>query len=202
MEKFRFSSLSFVIAACVAAHNVSAGDVKMYNSAPSAEEMGRLLFGDDGSSGEPEMKTRSISFSKKKPSPSMEEAQPKSISKPVEETASASEPKALGLPIKFASNSATILDDSLPFLNEIGKMLSMDDNRKILIEGHTDAAGSEDYNLMLSYRRAKSVRAYLVDNYNISESRLKVSGKGEMSPLEGTNPRDGINRRVQFYKAQ
>lgn len=200
MLKFKSVSLSLAVAAgCFMISSVTAGDVQMYKNAPSAEEMGDVLFSSDK---KPEMRTRSISFTKKKTQPHMQEAQPKSIDN-ASEQASFDSPKTIGLPIKFASNSSNIMDESLPFLNEVGKMMTMEkhNRQKLLIEGHTDALGSDDYNFILSYKRAKSVRDYLVENFNVSPSRLKVNGKGESEPLNGTTPEDAVNRRVQFYKA-
>jgi OmpA-OmpF porin, OOP family len=199
MFKYKSVSLSLAAASCFMISSVTAGDVQMYKNAPSAEEMGDVLFSSDK---KPEMRTRSISFTKKKTQPHMQEAQPKSIDNSYEQT-SFDTPKTIGLPIKFASNSSNIMDESLPFLNEVGKMMTMEkhNSQKLLIEGHTDALGSDDYNFILSYKRAKSVRDYLVENFNVPASRLKVNGKGESEPLDGTSPDDAVNRRVQFYKA-
>ena len=68
----------------------------------------------------------------------------------------------------------------------------------MLIEGHTDAVGSELYNESLSQRRAQSVRRYLVTMHGIDASRLEAVGLGEHSPLPGHGPLAGENRRVQF----
>lgn len=207
-QKYHFYSL--LLSSCLMVSSISwAGSVKMFNTAPSAEQMGDILFSDDSGQANthPMSRTRSITFSKKKPAAHMQQqATPKSMSTASTQSSSTSshEVKSIGLPIKFASNSAQIMQDAIPFLNEIGKMLTMKkhSDKKLLIEGHTDAAGSEEYNLLLSYRRAKAVRNYLVNNFHIDASRLKVSGKGESEPLEGSDPMDGINRRVQFYKAE
>jgi outer membrane protein OmpA-like peptidoglycan-associated protein len=64
-----------------------------------------------------------------------------------------------------------------------------------LVEGHTDAKGSDDYNLQLSKRRAEAVVAYLALR-GIDPSRLVVKGYGEMKPRTD-NPYDGANRRVE-----
>jgi outer membrane protein OmpA-like peptidoglycan-associated protein len=168
--------------------SVHAGDVKMFSDhAPSAAEMGRILFSSPSSSvSAPVVKTRSISFGKK-----------------IKVQAEVSSADTVGLPIKFAYNSSKILPESRPFLDEIGKMLSLEDfsDEKLVIEGHTDASGSKKYNQYLSKRRAQSVKSYLVSEYQIASARLFVTGKGESTPLEGTSAYAGINRRVQFYKA-
>lgn len=184
------SKLPLAILALGFSINAYAGNVQMYSGqAPSAEEMGNILFAGDKQSA-PKVKTRSISFGKK-------------VS--VEPVVAETEPQAdtIGLPIKFAYNSTTILPESRPFLDEIGKMLTLADfaEEKLVIEGHTDASGSKSYNHHLSERRAQSVRTYLVENYQIASNRLFVTGKGESTPLQGYSPYNGINRRVQFYKA-
>jgi outer membrane protein OmpA-like peptidoglycan-associated protein len=68
----------------------------------------------------------------------------------------------------------------------------------ITIEGHTDAVGSDAYNLALSRERALSVRDYLVGRHGIDPSHLKTAGYGEGRPIEGRDPFDGVNRRVEF----
>ena len=161
-----------------------AGDVKMFSdNPPSASEMGNILFSKQSSAGAMQsgaVKTRSISFGKPK-----------------------TKTDAVGLPIKFAYNSTDILPESKAFLDEVGKMLTMEEfnQEKMVIEGHTDASGSNRYNFYLSERRAQSVKNYLVGTYQVASNRLFVTGKGETEPLQGVSAYNGINRRVQFYKA-
>lgn len=183
--------------------NIYAEGVKMYTDrAPSAREMGSILFSRQERGNENIMprtvKTRSISFGKAKmPEPTMAQAQ-------AQAEVAGQEQSSIGLPIKFGYNSTRILPESVPFLNEVGKMLGMAEyaGEKLMIEGHTDASGAEDYNQSLSERRAQEVKAYLMNNYNIAGNRLFVSGRGENKPLPGVNPFAAVNRRVQFYRAQ
>ena len=70
--------------------------------------------------------------------------------------------------------------------------------QKVVIEGHTDAVGSEEYNDELSQRRAESVRRYLVAMHGIDASRLDAEGLGKNDPLPGVSPKAGENRREQF----
>lgn len=167
----------------------TAENVKMYSTVPSADEMASQLF-----PGKTQLKqrpkTRSISFD------------------PVE-TATAPTPPAaetvgIGLPIQFGYNSDEITSESRPYIDELGKMLSRDDLRteKIVIEGHTDASGSSNYNQKLSERRANAVKDYLFYKYGIESERLVIIGKGEYSPLNGQDPYDGVNRRVEIHKFQ
>ena len=74
----------------------------------------------------------------------------------------------------------------------------------IEIGAHTDCRGSDEYNLLLSHKRAKSVREYLVSQV-ISNNNVKSIGYGEMQPLnqcvkEGIckDEEYDINRRCEF----
>ena len=67
-----------------------------------------------------------------------------------------------------------------------------------LIAGHTDAKGSDEYNLALSQRRAASVKAFLVETYKVDEGRLSVIGFGEEQLKNKEDPLADENRRVQI----
>ncbi len=69
----------------------------------------------------------------------------------------------------------------------------------VLLEGHCDTRGTEDYNLALGERRAQSVRRYLVQ-LGVAENRMRTMSYGEMRPLEtGENEAAwSRNRRVSF----
>jgi outer membrane protein OmpA-like peptidoglycan-associated protein len=106
---------------------------------------------------------------------------------------------ALSLPVRFAFDSAQIVPaarSQLDALAEGIKLLAPE--RIITVEGHTDAAGSDAYNLQLSRARANAVRDYLVQRHGIDAARLKTVAYGESRPIEGTDPNAAVNRRVQF----
>lgn len=106
---------------------------------------------------------------------------------------------ALSLPVQFAFDSAEILPTARPQLDAIAAGIRMlPAAQKVVIEGHTDAVGSESYNERLSQRRALSVRRYLVAAHGIDGSRLEAVGMGENNPLPGRAPKAAENRRVQF----
>ncbi|MDW3204041.1 MAG: OmpA family protein [Alphaproteobacteria bacterium] len=107
----------------------------------------------------------------------------------------------VGYRIQFDFDSDRISERDAPFLSEIARMLAFPEmrDRILVIEGHTDAVGSETYNLNLSKRRALSVRNYLTDRYGIDPLTLHVIGRGEAKPIEPWNPESDANRRVQFY---
>jgi OmpA-OmpF porin, OOP family len=106
---------------------------------------------------------------------------------------------ALALPVNFRFDSAEILADAKPQLDAIAAGIRLlPATQHVIIEGHTDARGTEQYNEALSIRRAHSVQRYLVAVHGIEPSRLRAVGFGERATLEGTDPFDAANRRVQF----
>lgn len=172
-RKMLFKSSLLVL--CLNA-SVSSGEVKMFDSPLPAEEMGNILFANKSSN--PGVKTRTIVISNKAVD-------------------------SIGFPIKFQFNSAGILNESRSFLDEVGKMMTLEkfSQEKVVVEGHTDAHGSQKYNHLLSERRASAVKDYLLQNYQIPEGRLLVAAQGESKPLSGKSPFASVNRRVQFYRA-
>jgi len=86
--------------------------------------------------------------------------------------------------------------------NNLNKLVEVLNNYKetdIELQGHTDSKGSVAYNNALSERRALAVSDYLVSQ-DISSSRLKIIGYGELSPkyLNDTEAGRAQNRRVEF----
>lgn len=109
---------------------------------------------------------------------------------------------ALSLPVRFAFDSADILPQARTQLDALAKGIKLlPADRAVLVEGHTDAVGDDEYNLELSRARARAVRDYLVQHHGIEASRLKTVGYGEGRPVEGSDPYAAVNRRVQFRGA-
>lgn len=109
-------------------------------------------------------------------------------------------PPKMDFEIRFAFDSDRILPESIPVLNLIGQALSSQNlaSARFLLNGHTDAKGSDSYNLDLSERRALSVRTYLVDRFYIDGERLLAIGFGEERLKDQHDPEGGINRRVEI----
>lgn len=85
-------------------------------------------------------------------------------------------------------------------LDRISKYLQLKPFKKVIIEGHTDSKGSDEYNLALSQRRANEVKNWVVDKYKFKSSQFQPVGKGETDPV-ATNDTDAgrqQNRRVEF----
>ncbi|OCW59483.1 OmpA family protein [Hoeflea olei] len=107
-------------------------------------------------------------------------------------------PPRLDIEIQFDFNSDTVRSESVPDLNALGTALlhpSLADAR-IILNGHTDAKGTSDYNLDLSERRAVAVRDYLISHFPI-DHRLIAIGFGEERLKNTHDPEAGENRRVE-----
>ena len=105
---------------------------------------------------------------------------------------------SFAMPVPFAFDSARILPEASAQLEAVVaavKLTSPDVH--VLIEGHTDAIGSDEYNTVLSLRRAEAVKTYLVAR-GIAADRLHVVGMGKAMPLDPRDPKAAENRRVQF----
>jgi outer membrane protein OmpA-like peptidoglycan-associated protein len=106
---------------------------------------------------------------------------------------------ALSLPVQFAFDSADILPGAKAQLDALAQGIRLLPALKtVVIEGHTDAVGSDLYNEQLSQRRAYAVKRYLVVQHHIEPSRLRAIGLGKFEPLPGKDPLAAENRRVQF----
>ena len=100
--------------------------------------------------------------------------------------------------IQFKLGSAEIAPASEPTLREIAKILSLNPERCVLVEGHTDATGNAERNIELSHKRAGSVVKFIVEKSGIDRNRLVPLGKGSSDPMKNLDPRDKKNRRVVF----
>jgi outer membrane protein OmpA-like peptidoglycan-associated protein len=105
----------------------------------------------------------------------------------------------LDFQIYFDYNSASIKPQSIPTLMALGRALSSGElaNQKFLIAGHTDAAGSNAYNLALSQRRAASVVEFLDAAFDLRQVKLVPLGFGEEQLANTYDPSSEHNRRVQ-----
>jgi outer membrane protein OmpA-like peptidoglycan-associated protein len=121
-------------------------------------------------------------------------------SKPAEPAAGSHAPSALALPVQFAFDSAAILPGAREQLDQLAEGIKLlPRERVVVIEGHTDARGSDDYNDLLSLRRAEAVKDYLVEHHGIDAARLREVGFGKRQPIADLDPFAAANRRVQFH---
>lgn len=102
--------------------------------------------------------------------------------------------------INFEFASWDVSPDQYPKLERIARamhrVLDRSPGELFLIEGHTDAVGSEIDNLSLSDRRAETVAIILTDEFGIPAENLTTQGYGEEYLKEMTDGPSWINRRV------
>jgi len=101
--------------------------------------------------------------------------------------------------IHFDFDKYFIRDDAKPTLVTNAAWLKKWESVNVLIEGHCDERGTEEYNLSLGEKRAKSTFDYLV-SLGISPDRMKIISYGKSQPLDvGHNEISWQkNRRAQF----
>jgi outer membrane protein OmpA-like peptidoglycan-associated protein len=101
--------------------------------------------------------------------------------------------------ILFETNSSTLQSQAKTNIADLSVILNKYPDTNILVTGHTDYDGTEQYNLDLSERRAKSVSDYAMGQGVIS-SRLSVIGLGELEPVATNETPEGkqLNRRVEI----
>ena len=104
--------------------------------------------------------------------------------------------------ILFDTNSDRLKPESAAPIQAVAKALETDPALKLLIEGHTDAAGSAEANLDLSKRRAEAVKMVLVSQFTVAASRLTTNGLGATKPIDSNDTPKGRaqNRRVEFVR--
>ncbi len=101
--------------------------------------------------------------------------------------------------IFFETNKDVLKTASLAQLDELVEILKRYETARLVIEGHADSQGPDDYNLTLSQKRTEAVKTYLMGR-GIMESRLTAIGYGESRPIADNNTAAGRakNRRVEL----
>ncbi|GMN05147.1 OmpA family protein [Croceitalea sp. MTPC5] len=99
----------------------------------------------------------------------------------------------------FDTNKSDVKGESANTLNKLAGIFKEYPNSNILVEGHTDSAGSDEYNWTLSQQRAESVSDYLMAQ-GISANRFTTKWYGETQPKESNETAAGkaANRRVEL----
>ncbi len=121
-------------------------------------------------------------------------APPQAVDRP---PPSRDKPYGAALPIPFDFNSDRLTAAGRRAVDQLAEVLKLNGQDKFIIQGHTDAVGSDDYNKDLSVRRARAVAEYLADKHGIARDRLEAQGLGKSSLLLPADPNNGRNRRVQ-----
>jgi outer membrane protein OmpA-like peptidoglycan-associated protein len=104
--------------------------------------------------------------------------------------------------ITFDTDSDRLKPESAPVIQSIARGLETNPNLRLLIEGHTDSVGNAAHNLDLSKRRAEAVKAVLVSQFKVDETRLTTAGLGSSKPIDSNDTPQGRsqNRRVELVR--
>ncbi|MBI3376928.1 MAG: peptidoglycan-associated lipoprotein Pal [Nitrospirae bacterium] len=130
--------------------------------------------------------------------PVMAKAEPKKVeTMPVREITEAKSSQFGN--IHFDFDKYTIREDAKPSLKAVADWLIKNKDAKMILEGHCDERGTNEYNLALGEKRAKAARDYIV-SAGVTKNRLDTISYGEEKPLckEQTEDCWQKNRRVQF----
>ncbi|MCK4236322.1 MAG: OmpA family protein [Candidatus Krumholzibacteria bacterium] len=101
--------------------------------------------------------------------------------------------------ILFDVDKAGLRPEAKTNLEKLARILNKYDDTDILIEGHTDSTGPEEYNLELSKKRSQSVSNHLATS-SVLPTRFTIMGYGESQPIESNETTEGrqTNRRVEI----
>jgi OmpA-OmpF porin, OOP family len=101
--------------------------------------------------------------------------------------------------VLFETGKAQLLPGAMRTIEKVSEFLLRNPRRNVLIEGHTDSVGGDEYNQKLSEQRASSVRSALID-YEVPPARITVKGYGKRFPVASNDTPGGRqqNRRVEL----
>jgi OOP family OmpA-OmpF porin len=129
----------------------------------------------------------------KKPAPVMKKPVMKKpvMEKPVEKI-------TMTLYFEFDFDKAVVRPEYHDDATKIADAMKEYPEANVLLEGHTDSVGTEEYNMTLSRRRANNVKMYLVEKFNVDASRISTVGYGTSKPVATNDTEAGRqkNRRV------
>ncbi len=102
--------------------------------------------------------------------------------------------------IRFASGRSSIDAANVSLMNKVRDALALFPDTSVVVEGHTDANGTDSANLILSQDRADAVRTYLVSTFGIDAEKISSIGYGETRPVATNETADGRarNRRIDL----
>ncbi len=101
--------------------------------------------------------------------------------------------------VLFDTGQATLKPGANLAINRLATYLSANPQTRIIVEGHTDSRGSDEYNEALSERRARAVATEL-ESRGVSAEQLQTLGRGKSFPVASNNTPEGRqqNRRVEI----
>lgn len=100
--------------------------------------------------------------------------------------------------ILFDFDSSSLRPEGYENLRKLADIIKRDNDTILMIVGHTDSRGDEDYNLRLSERRAQSANRFMVSQ-GLASSRIQIVGRGEYEPIAENSTDAGRqkNRRIE-----
>lgn len=100
--------------------------------------------------------------------------------------------------VYFDTNKSNINAASQATLDKLAGILSEYQDTNVLVVGHTDSTGPDDYNMTLSKQRAQSVTNYFTGQKGLASSRFTTNWFGETQPMHDNSTAEGRskNRRV------
>ena len=103
--------------------------------------------------------------------------------------------------INFANDSVAMEPESYRTLGLIADALHHPNLTRysFLVVGHTSSTGDAKHNLQLSEARANAIKEALSTTFAVPAERLFAVGAGQEYPIDGKNPTDAVNRRVQLF---
>jgi OOP family OmpA-OmpF porin len=108
---------------------------------------------------------------------------------------------SVGLNVEFDTAKALIKEKYHNDIKKVADFMKEKPNTKIVIKGHTDSIGKKSYNMLLSRARAKSLRQYLINKFDIDGSRITTIGYGFNKPIASNDTEEGRqkNRRAEAF---
>ena len=102
--------------------------------------------------------------------------------------------------LTFDSGASQIRPESFDLLAKVEKAIDVFPRSELIIEGHTDSHGGDDFNQKLSQDRAESVQQYMINAMRIPTYRLIATGYGETRPVASNETQSGRarNRRIDI----
>ena len=93
--------------------------------------------------------------------------------------------------VRFKFNSAKLEDSFKKVLDDIANNLKQNPDAILVMEGHTDATGSEDYNIQLGQKRVEAVVRYLVVDQEVPMNRISDLSFGEAKAIAENKTKEG-----------
>ena len=110
-------------------------------------------------------------------------------------------PILLPTDLLFEYNADQLKTDAEKSLKKLALLIQRNPKAEFIVEGFTDSFGSDEYNLELSARRAKTIKEWLINKEQINPNQIKSYGLGKthfIVPSKGTIREQSLNRRVEI----